>query len=415
MKYLYSFLISCVIFSISYSQNVGIGTVTPNEKLNVDSGNIRIGKNTWFTPSSSRFLLIGDGDFISLGESEGDDILTIRAKELELRPSTGYNSIPIGIQGTNNYSHFFYGTNEDTYIRGGKNNSNVIINDIAGGKVGIGMGNPTRAGVEQQGVVGTTAAIFGGEGSGISLQRNWPVVGFNHWFDGTTHRSIGAGYSGMIGLDQTNGAFYFTNFQLSALSANQDMLSGATRVYINNGRIGIRNPNPQADIDIMQNGAQSNSFTGIKLSVNTTSDYWNIFNLGVLEFAFNGAVKSYIAGDGTYVQISDKAYKRNISNISNNTMLAKINALSPVKYNMKDEKENAVKHFGFISQDVEQVFPELISENQGIKMMNYTGLIPILTKGMQEQQQEIDAIVAEKKLLEERIHKLESIVAKLQK
>jgi hypothetical protein len=32
-------------------------------------------------------------------------------------------------RGTNNISHFNYGTNEDTYIRGGKNSSSVIVND----------------------------------------------------------------------------------------------------------------------------------------------------------------------------------------------------------------------------------------------------------------------------------------------
>jgi Chaperone of endosialidase/Head domain of trimeric autotransporter adhesin len=44
--------------------------------------------------------------------------------------------------GTTHISHFNFGTDEDTYIRAGKDNRNVIINDIPGGKVGIGMTNP---------------------------------------------------------------------------------------------------------------------------------------------------------------------------------------------------------------------------------------------------------------------------------
>jgi Chaperone of endosialidase len=48
-------------------------------------------------------------------------------------------------RGTIHVSHFNYATNEDTYIRGGKNGSNVIINDVAGlGNVSIGPGTATE-------------------------------------------------------------------------------------------------------------------------------------------------------------------------------------------------------------------------------------------------------------------------------
>lgn len=45
--------------------------------------------------------------------------------------------------GTQYHSHFNYAGNEHTYIRGGKGSSNVIINDITGGKVIFGNGNAT--------------------------------------------------------------------------------------------------------------------------------------------------------------------------------------------------------------------------------------------------------------------------------
>ncbi len=48
-------------------------------------------------------------------------------------------------RGTNFISHFNFGTTEDTYIRGGKNGSHVIINDLAGsGNVGIGTDIPSQ-------------------------------------------------------------------------------------------------------------------------------------------------------------------------------------------------------------------------------------------------------------------------------
>lgn len=43
-------------------------------------------------------------------------------------------------KGTTHYSHFHFSSNEDTYIRGGKDGSNIILSDVeAGGKVGIGV------------------------------------------------------------------------------------------------------------------------------------------------------------------------------------------------------------------------------------------------------------------------------------
>ena len=49
------------------------------------------------------------------------------------------------IKGSVKFSHFYYGANEDTYIRGGKAGSKVLINDEAGmGSVGIGLLNPNE-------------------------------------------------------------------------------------------------------------------------------------------------------------------------------------------------------------------------------------------------------------------------------
>ncbi len=67
--------------------------------------------------------------------------------------TTGTGNVGIGtktpgskldIAGTSNYSHFYLGTNEDTYIRAGKAGGKVVINDIGSGSVGIGILNPNQ-------------------------------------------------------------------------------------------------------------------------------------------------------------------------------------------------------------------------------------------------------------------------------
>lgn len=52
---------------------------------------------------------------------------------------------PLDIKGFAYSSHFYYGANQDTYIRGGIAASRVLINDLAGmGSVGIGHANPNE-------------------------------------------------------------------------------------------------------------------------------------------------------------------------------------------------------------------------------------------------------------------------------
>lgn len=46
--------------------------------------------------------------------------------------------------GADNITHINFGPNEDTYIRAGRNGRNVILNDIVGGRVGVGTDSPTE-------------------------------------------------------------------------------------------------------------------------------------------------------------------------------------------------------------------------------------------------------------------------------
>ncbi|HET9430954.1 MAG TPA: tail fiber domain-containing protein, partial [Chitinophagaceae bacterium] len=77
--------------------------------------------------------------------------------------------------------------------------------------VGIGISNPTRAKFEVHGAAGegSTSAIFGGESTGISLQRNWPSIGFNQYYNGPGDpRYIGNGFAAVQYLDPNYGGLF---------------------------------------------------------------------------------------------------------------------------------------------------------------------------------------------------------------
>jgi hypothetical protein len=110
---------------------------------------------------------------------------------------------------------------------------------------------------------------------------------------------------------------------------------------------------------------------------------------------------------------SDKSLKKDIKTIS--ASLDIINRLNPVSYFFDQENKAKVnvsfdKQYGFISQEVKGVLPELtkvtvnpasydkdgnvtIPESE-IMGINYIGFIAILTKGIQEQQKQIDELKA---------------------
>ena len=86
---------------------------------------------------------------------------------------------------------------------------------------------------------------------------------------------------------------------------------------------------------------------------------------------------------------SDVKLKEEIEPISD-SKIEKLFDLEPVEYRLKTEIKKK-KHYGLIAQDVEEIYPELISDsNLGFKNVNYIELIPLLLLKMKNMQKEID-------------------------
>ena len=112
------------------------------------------------------------------------------------------------------------------------------------------------------------------------------------------------------------------------------------------------------------------------------------------EVLFDGTTT--IAGDLNIN--SDARLKANI--ISLGATLSKLLQIDGKTYTMKKDA-NHKKKIGLLAQDIEKVFPELVTETNDIKSVNYQGLVPVLINAMKEQQEEIDELkVLVKQLLE---------------
>jgi hypothetical protein len=79
--------------------------------------------------------------------------------------------------------------------------------------------------------------------------------------------------------------------------------------------------------------------------------------------------------------------------------LAAIDALTPVTYNWLDPSKGATRQYGFIAQQVQQVFPELVSTTSATALtpngtlgLNYLGLIAPIVEAVQTLSSEIASL-----------------------
>lgn len=90
---------------------------------------------------------------------------------------------------------------------------------------------------------------------------------------------------------------------------------------------------------------------------------------------------------------SDEKIKNNIESLG--ATLALLTQIDGKKYNFKHDENNQTK-IGLIAQEVEKFFPEIVSQQQGVKSVNYIALIPILINAIKEQQTQLNKLINEK-------------------
>jgi hypothetical protein len=102
---------------------------------------------------------------------------------------------------------------------------------------------------------------------------------------------------------------------------------------------------------------------------------------------------------GTLTQSSDARLKTNIQSLDASTSLAAINSLIPVAYDWLDPDKGGVRQYGFIAQQVEPLFPNLVSTTSATALtpdgtlgLNYIGLIAPVIRAIQALSTEIASL-----------------------
>jgi hypothetical protein len=96
-----------------------------------------------------------------------------------------------------------------------------------------------------------------------------------------------------------------------------------------------------------------------------------------------------VTSSGNVTAYSDRRIKENITPITE--ALSKVQSLTGNTYTRNDQEDTVTRYAGLIAQEVEQVLPEAVKENDdGIKALDYNATIALLVESIKELKAEVD-------------------------
>jgi len=372
---------------------------------------------------------------------------------LAARTSGVYAIAGVGTNGPgSNYSCLIHVANASDVafqIAGGYTSDNMYFRGTSGLQNGTGYtpwrtvlhsGNynsysPTLTGGNASGTWGIN--ITGNAGSASSVA--WANVSGKPSLDFATHRGEGTNYVDYSRYVYNNGAYSGSGwtepsdlgvrYAASAGSANAvswSNVSGGTSwgtYYIGSNKGSGSYVGGQNNYGLMvysnDGGAAGMSFhRGGSFALNMGLDPDNVFRIGGWSAAanlFQLDMSGNLTLSGNVTAYSDIRLKKNIRTLSPvSASLRKINA---VEY---DRKDISLHQLGFIAQNVQQYFPDLVTvakDSMATLSLNYQAMTAPLLKGWQEhdviiekQQGEIEGLTKEIALLKESIEELKKTI-----
>jgi trimeric autotransporter adhesin len=308
----------------------------------------------------------------------------------------GANGAPVGVNNfgfgvgalntlTDSNNNIAFGENALAVLTG--NGSTFGGNNIALGKNALKDTNPSTLSS------GNNIGIGQSTGQGVNQGDSNVVIG------ATSLQTSGfsdASYNVVIGTGSFNGLTGGNNIWGNVVIGAQNAItqaSGSRNIVIGNG-IFLNNSTGDNQLNIgnlifgnnLDGYSNSVSSGNIGIGTNNTTNRLTVEHLSTDSIAkFTGLSASCIIDTnlGALSCTSDQRLKKNINSLTNTADL--INSLRPVTFQWKQGNTDSIRS-GFIAQEVETIIPELVTtDKDGFKKLNTSGLIPYLTKAVQEQ------------------------------
>jgi len=439
--------------TLSTSGNLGIGTTSPQTLLHiVKSSSPRFDISTTDSYSTAKTLYLTQTG--TTGIVEAYNYLGGVGLPLALNPSGGNVLVgtttdagyKLDVNGTGRFYTTVSGnvlTVGTTYASGrniqiGISDGSILptaaayINDNTG--VGVYIGDNTAA----------TKGLYVKNGGNVGIGTTSPLqtltlagtqMMYNTGGDGVANTVIGSitsqvrNYGGGIATSSFASIQFATDpttwykGDIRFLTNGSDGTStgGAERMRITSGGSALVGKTTDDDSNQgIRLAGQFGFMSVVRDGDNTAVFRRNTNNGNIMLFNYAGTTVGSISTN-TYSLPSDLNFKKNINTLDLGLNL--INKLRPVSYNYKIDDENSSLSTGFIAQELEQSLNELgVKENeyyilqhkevddkkQSQYWLDYTKMIPVLTKGIQELSKKLDELSAKNEALIKRIETLEN-------
>ena len=317
-------------------------------------------------------MRISDKGKVGIGTTQPNRKLSVRDVNHQIEIVDSQNEKTWTLTTVNDLGLAFYEDGSD---------ARMIIE--SGGNVGIGTNNPSSLLNINAGASGDAELIIEADTDNQGSENDNPMITFKQ------DNNAVNGFIGFEGDPETRSTGTLENAMIIGSEDNTPSLQMITddevRMTVEkDGNIGIGTSTPSADLHIKQRTAIT---PGLTIENDGNSESWS-FEVGVNDLIvhYNGTmVGKFDDATGNYFP-SDRRLKNSIERL-NEGYLKKVRQLQPSTYYYNHTAHPDRKEIGFIAQDVEEIFPELISskaEESEYLMLKYNDFIPILTKALQE-------------------------------
>jgi hypothetical protein len=412
------------------SNNVAVGQYA-GQNVTTGSNNTFLGYNTGGSSSITNAMALGNGASVSssntikLGDANITDVYTsgllhskgLQASSVSLTsttdvttiasPSTGtlvYNTANAGTSpnnvAANNY-YYWNGSAWQLLLASSSANTTNFNYDIKVNGITVGLGKNSNT---SNTALGTSALNNNSGGYNNTALGNQALITNTSGYQNTSvgNSTLTSNNSGYSNTAIGHGALYSITTGNSNTAVGQGALQGSngnesynTAVGINAGQsfTGSNNMTFIGNSATQSNNNLSNSTalgSGATVSASNQVKLGNSCNV-VADGSFTGTA---------FMVSSDARLKTGIASIQN--ALALVMRLNPVNYLKKstinlDAKGYDRKENGFVAQEIKKVLPYVVYEGTDkdkLLAVDYTSLIPVLTKAIQEQQKQIDELKA---------------------